>query len=88
MGCFILLVSSQYYLHSTVAEDIDKHRAIFWASLEHSIVFLTFNAEGPGYDIFRPYSGLFLIYAPYPAKPQSNLPLASFLLIKMRQYLV
>ena len=51
-------------------------------------MFLTFNAEEPGYDIFRPYSGLFLIYAPYQAKPQSNFPLASFLLIKMRQYLV
>ena len=88
MGSFISLVSSQYYLHSTAAKDIDKHRTIFWASLEHFIVFLTFNAEEPSYDIFRPYSGLFLIYAPYPAKLQSNLPLASFLLIKMRQYLL
>ena len=51
-------------------------------------MFLTFNAEEPGYDIFRPYSGFFLIYAPYPAKRQGNLPLASFLLIKMCQYLV
>ena len=51
-------------------------------------MFLIFNAEEPGYNIFRPYSGLFLIYAPYPAKLQSNLPLTSFLFIKMCQYLI